>query len=187
MNRLSTVNPDLLPPSSFGVKSEKTIKLESDKLKNELKRLKEIQDKISDSQRRYMKCSNEKCIKQLSELERKLQKEMMRNTKPDFVSKSVHDKKLQKIFVDIGRKKRIEILEKDIAELDLKIAAAKGRLYLKEEEDNFKKIAENLDTQTELAKEIEKTKVEISHIKSQFKRLERKKEELKKETESESE
>lgn len=179
MNRLSIANSVFLPPGS-GIKPAKTINLE------QLRKDEEKQQAISNSQRRYMKCSNGKCVKQLSEFEEKLRKKMAEK-KTNFVSKSLQDKKLKRIFVEIGRKKRIEWLEKENRELSLKINAAQGKLYVKENEENFRKIAQHLEIQTELAKEIEKAKKEISHIKSQFTRLDKKMADLKQQTESESE
>lgn len=144
------------------------------------------QKAISDSQRRYMKCSHGKCVPILSEHAKRMRRYHLRNRKINYVNRKRHVKKLNKIFAEIGREKRIEILEKEVRELDLKLKAAKGKLYLKENKENFKKIEENLEIQKELVLEIEKAKMEIAHIKSQFERLDKKTEELKKQTESES-
>lgn len=144
------------------------------------------QKAISESQRRYMKCSHGKCAPVLSEHAKRMRRYQLKNRKVNFVCKKKHTKKLTKIFAEKGRDKRIEILEQEVHELDLKLKAAKGKLYLKENEENFKKIEENLAIQSEVVIEIEKAKMEISHIKSQFERLDRKTEELKKQTESES-
>lgn len=167
----------------MNAKAKPDAKLINDQLvKDEAK-----QRAISDSQRRYMKCSDGKCVPILSEQAKLMRRYQLRNRKVNFVNKKKQVTKLRRIFNKQGRRKRIKVLEKEVHELNLKLKAANGKLYLKENEENFQKIAENLDVQKELALEIEKARMEISHIKSQFERLDKKMEELKKQTESESE
>lgn len=146
----------------------------------------EKQRMLSDCQRRYMKCSNGKCVPILNEQAKQMRRYMLRHRKINVLSKKKHDDKLSRIFVEKGREKRIKALEKEVYELDLRLNAANGKLYLKENEENFRKIAENLETQKTLVVEIERAKMEISHLKSQFERLDKRAEDLKKETESES-
>lgn len=141
---------------------------------------------LSEWQRRYMKCSHGKCAPILTEQAKLKRRYMLRNRKINVLSKKRHDDKLSRIFVEKGRDKRIKALEKEVNELDLKLNAANGKLYLKENEENFKKIAEHLETQKTLMVEIEQAKMEILHLKSQFERVDKRAEELKRETESES-
>lgn len=174
---------ELLAPISVEIKAKPDLKVVNEQLlKDEAK-----QKAISESQRRYMKCSHGKCVPVLSELEKRMRRYQLRNRKVNYVNKKKHIKHLNRIFAEKGREKRIKILEAEVHELDLKLRAAKGKLYLKENEENFKKIEENLNIQKDVLVEIEKAKMEISHLKSQFERLDRKTEELKKQTESESE
>lgn len=142
---------------------------------------------ISEGQRRYMKCSNGKCIANLTEEDKLMRRIKLRSKKRNFICRNKGEGKFKRIFIERGRVKRIESLEKEVHELDLRLNAARGKLYLKENEENFKKISENLEVQKNLAVEIEKAKMEISHLKSQFERLDKKMEDLKKETESECE
>lgn len=174
---------ELLAPINVDIKTKPDTKIVNEQLlKDEAK-----QKGISDSQRRYMKCSHGKCVPVLSDHAKRMRRYQLRNRKVNYVNKKKHIKKLNRIFAEKGREKRIKILEEEVHELDLKLRAANGKLYLKENEENFKKIEENLEIQKNVIVEIEKAKMEISHIKSQFERLDRKTEELKKQTESESE
>lgn len=172
----------LAAPKNVDIKTKPDTEIVKEQLlKDEAK-----QKAISDSQRRYMKCSHGKCVPVLSEHAKRMRRYQLRNRKVNFTNKKKHIKKLNRIFAEKGREKRIKILEDEVHELDLKLMAAKGKLYLKENEENFMKIEENLEIQKEVIVEIEKAKMEIAHIKSQFERLDRKTEELKKQTESES-
>jgi hypothetical protein len=173
---------EMLAPINFETKAKPEPKFFIEQLlKDEAK-----QNAISDSQRRYMKCSHGKCVPVLDEHAKRMRRYQLRNRKVNYMNKKKHIKKLNRIFAEKGREKRIKILEAEVHELDLKLRAANGKLYLKENEENFMKIEENLEVQREVALEIEKAKMEILHIKSQFERLDRKTEELKKQTESES-
>ncbi len=166
---------------------ESNLKIDPKLINEQLLRDEVKQNAISDSQRRYMKCSHGKCVPVLSEQGKRLRRHQLKNKKVNYVNKKRHIKKLNRIFTERGREKRIKILEDEVYELDLKLKTASGKLYWKENEENFKKIQENLEIQKEIAVEIEKAKMEIGHIKSQFERIDKKMEELKSQTESESE
>jgi len=143
------------------------------------------QKNLSSVQRNYVKCTKGKCPAMMSENEKRLHRLYLKNRKVNFLSKKKHDKKLSRIFVEIGRKKRIEILQAEVNDLDLRLKVASGKLHMKETEDNYRKIERNLRLQEEMEAQIKKAKIEIGHIESQMDRLDRKSVELDRETEAE--
>ncbi|XP_070507559.1 coiled-coil domain-containing protein 63-like [Chironomus tepperi] len=109
----------------------------------------------------------------------------LRRRKVNYLNTKIQDEKLSRIFINTGRKKRIEILRAEVYDLDLRLKVASGKLHMKETEDNYREIERNLRLQEEMDEKIKKTKIEIGHIKTQMDRLERKSVELDRETEAE--
>ncbi|CAG9806902.1 unnamed protein product [Chironomus riparius] len=143
------------------------------------------QKNLNSIQRSYVKCAKGKCPALMSEHARRLHRLFLKNRKVNYLNTKKQDKKLSRIFIDTGRKKRIEILQAEVYDLDLRLKVASGKLHTKETEDNYREIERNLRLQEEMEEKIKKTKIEIGHIESQMDRLDRKSVELDRETEAE--
>lgn len=102
-----------------------------------------------------------------------------------FASKKFQDKVLKQVWKESGRDRRMRILERDLKELDTKIAVASGKTHVTAQENNFKAIVHNIKEIEEINEEIKKEKLQIAHIKSQLERVSQKDDELSRQTESE--
>lgn len=158
---------------------------------NEQKNLK-LQDiinerKLNNIQRAYVKCSFGRCPKPVREHQKSYLGMPRKKCKVNFTSIRKQDRKLSKLFISKGRIKRIEILQEEVDEIDIKLKVASGKLHTMEINDNFRLIADNLRQQEQMIEEIRVAKLEVGHIKSQLERLDRKSFELDQETEAESE
>lgn len=155
-----------------------------EQLKLELKKDELNQKSITASQGRYMKCARGRCPQSANHLLIRI-KRLTERHEENQLNVKTHDQKLNRIFVEKGRKKRMKILKAEVAEMKLQLNVASGKLHLTEIEDNYKKIAEHLSAQSEMEEQIKKADMEIAHLKSQFKRFDVKSVELSKETEAE--
>lgn len=104
-----------------------------------------------------------------------------------FVSSEHQDVSLAKIWVEKGRARRIKLLEDELREVRLQIAVASARTHVDEQEKNFKGIAHLITSMEEMDEQIAKAKSQIAHLKSQIVRVDQKKQDLSRETESEGE
>lgn len=139
---------------------------------------------LNKANRFYRKCFAGKCPPP-QDRHVKTRKPIYQTKPKNFVSKKLQDKKLSQIWIESGRTRRIRIMEAELIELDTKIAVASGRTHMKDRENNFKAITRHIKEMEEMDVEIKKAKLEIGHLKSQFVRLQQKKDELSRETESE--
>jgi hypothetical protein len=155
-------------------------KIAADRALEQMKNDISNQNQISVNQQRYMKCSRGKCPQMSTEFTKKWQKR-----KKSLITSRVLDKRLESLFVRKGRDKRIRALKADLKELNLKLKVANGKCHRVETERNFRDIEKHLRVQKEMDEKIRKAKMEISHIKSQFQRLDKKTVELSHETEAE--
>lgn len=142
---------------------------------------------LSTANRLYRKCVSGKCPQPIDRRSKQTQKvaEARRKKPKKLVSSKRQDMFLSKLWVEKGRDHRWKVLEHELKELDTKITVATAKHYLTDHEKNFKGITETIKDMESMDEQIKKAKLEISHIKSQFSRLQQKKDELSKETESE--
>lgn len=156
------------------------------------------QIEIDAAQRMYRKCISGKCpqmrdhrTSRIMATEKKMSHSQyprltMRSKKPDNVlSKSLQDKKIKVVWKDQGRNHRFEILNEELEELNTKINVASGHPHLKEHERHFELIEGLIKKHEKMDDQVKKTKLQITHLKSQFDRLNRKETELSRQTESE--
>lgn len=138
---------------------------------------------LNDANRLYRKCITGKC----PPIQDNRSKKNIRSQKKskNLTSSKRHDKKNSVVWMEKGRNHRFKILEDELRELDKKILVATGKTHLNDHENNFKAITHTIKEMETMDEEIKKTKLEISHLKSQFIRVSQKKDELGRETESE--
>lgn len=101
------------------------------------------------------------------------------------ISKKSLDPKLSHVWSSKGRRQRIRDLRREIFDLNTKIRVATAKPYVSERESDFRAIEERIKNIRNKEDEIEKTKMEINHLRSQIVRLDQKRDELSHETESE--
>lgn len=137
---------------------------------------------LNDANRMYRKCIAGKCPMPKDNRSKKVRgKKKSKN----LTSSKRQDKNISAIWVEKGRDHRFKILEDELKELDTKIAVAAGKTHLNDHEKNFKAITHTIKEMETMDEQIKKTKLEISHLKSQFVRVSQKKDELGHQTESE--
>jgi predicted nucleic acid-binding Zn-ribbon protein len=143
---------------------------------------------LSEANRFYCKCVAGKCPPPFDRKQKFAKKPPQPVKKPkNFVSSKLQDKKLAKIWVEKGRARRIKLLENELNKVRLQIAVATAKTHIEEQEKNFKGIAHLIEKMDEMDERINKAKSEIAHLKSQIVRVDQKKQELSRETESEGE
>jgi chromosome segregation ATPase len=127
-----------------------------------------------------MKCARGKCSKfaespknQYVPIKKRKQQNLRRNLQH-----------LRATFIKVGREKRIKNLKEEIHNLNLVLSTAMSRVHRAEINENFVQIERHLKTLNDMKNRIKKTKTEISHIKSQFERIDQKQMELNCETEA---
>lgn len=142
---------------------------------------------LSAASRLFRKCVSGKfppAVEKLNKIDI-VQAKLKKKIRHNFTSKKLHDKKLSEIWVTTGRNYRYENLKNDLEELNIKIKVATGRTHVKDHENNFKAIKRTIRDIELIDQQIKRAELEVTHLKSQFPRLTRKKDELSLETESE--
>ncbi|CRK87804.1 CLUMA_CG001570, isoform A [Clunio marinus] len=137
--------------------------------------------RLNDANRLYRKCISEKCpslMKRTSRHRKKIQK---------FTSKKHQNRVLVKIWKEKGIERKIRFYNDTLNKLEKGIKVASAKPYIVDNENHFKAIESYCNKMQDMEKEIEKTKDEINHLKSQLVRVSRKMDELNQETESEGE
>lgn len=143
---------------------------------------------LSAANRLFRKCASGKCpplLEKVKKIDMVQVKPKKKKKKQNFTSSKFHDKKLSQIWITTGRDHRYKVLEGDLRELDIKIKVATGRTHLKDHEKNFKAITLTITEIESIDEQTKKAELEITHLKSQFPRLTKKRDELSLETESE--
>lgn len=137
--------------------------------------------KLNTANRVYRKCFSGKCPPAVDRFTDMCRQRKLKN----FTSKQLRDRKLAEIWVENGRIRRLKALEAEMKELKTKIVVASGKTHLDEQDKNFARISHSIENLETMDKGINKAKLEIAHLKSQFVRLNKKEAELSLETESE--
>lgn len=147
------------------------------------------QAEINEAQRNYRKCVSGKCpvVKEKkNKFEKKTDKQIMSMKKKNFTNTKRIDKILALEWKDKGRDHRFEILEEELKELNIKLSVVRGFPHVQDHENDFESIERLIKYQEALQIEIQKIQIEVVHLKTQFSRLNKKENDLAKETESES-
>lgn len=139
---------------------------------------------LSAANRLYRKCVAGKCPPLIEYHMRGIGIKKLKTRKQ---KKQETEQFLAKVWKESGRSHRIQIMQAELLELDTKIAVASGTTLTKTHECDFKAITNHIEDIESMDEDINKTKLETSHISSQFARLQQKKDELRRETESEGE
>lgn len=138
---------------------------------------------INGANRLYRMCVSRKC----PPIDRRPKQQTWKvvQAQRKFVSSKRHDKSLTKVWVEKGRDHRWKILENELKELDTNISVATAKHHLTDHEKNFKAVTATIKEMESMDDQIKNVKLEISHLKSQFARVQQKKDELCQKTESE--
>lgn len=146
------------------------------------------QAEINEAQRNYRKCVSGKCpvVKEKkNKFENKQQNQ--RRLKKKICTHAKHQKKVLALeWKDKGRDHRFEILEDELKELDIKLNVVRGITHVQDHEKDFELIEKHVKVQEIIEESIQKIQIEVVHLKTQFDRLNKKENDLAKETESES-
>lgn len=138
---------------------------------------------LNEANRFYRMCVAGKCPPPSD----RAQKHAPKKNQKRFVSTKRQDKKLAAVWIDSGRARRTKLLEAELKEVRLQIAVASAKTHTDQQEKNFKEIKQIISKMNEMDVDISKVKSEITHLKSQIVRVDQKKQELNRASQSEGE
>lgn len=142
---------------------------------------------LNAANRTYRKCVTSNCPPPIDTKTQRRLLMIRRKKYIKFTTPRLQDQKLSKVWKKVGRSHRIKNLEKDLRELRIRIVVAESKVHVTEQERNFKIIIGTIKEIESMDTEINQANLEINHIKSQIERVNQKKVELGRETESEGE